>query len=103
MEDAFPFEVIEQYLNQLSDEQLIELVIDDLPPSIKQQPTRKDIMNLIRSGFFLQSRSNLTSHLNKSNGAGYLLAQTFGLEYSGEGIVNFLNSIRKSTKDDSNS
>lgn len=78
---------------------MIELVNDDLPPSIKQNPTRKDILDLVRSGFFQQSRSNLTSHLNKSNGAGYLLAQTFGLQYSGEGIVNFLNSIRKSTDD----
>ncbi|EGV63964.1 hypothetical protein PSN45_003959 [Yamadazyma tenuis] len=98
LEDAFPFEVLETHLNRLSDKQLLELVKDDLPPTIGQNPTRANIYDLIRSGFFQQSKANLTQHLRNANGAGYLLAQSFGLEYQGEGISNFLEGIRKSSK-----
>lgn len=98
LDDVFPFEVLEAHINSLSNDEVVELFKDDLPPSIAENPTKSNILDLLRSGFFQQSKNNLSSHLKKSNGAGYLLSQSFGVDYVGEGITNFLNGIRKASK-----
>lgn len=98
LDDVISFDTIESHLANLSDQEVVQLFGDDLPPSITANPSKANVLELIRSGFFQQSKNNLSSHLKKQNGAGYLLAQSFGLDYEGEGISNFLNGIRKATK-----
>lgn len=101
LDDVFPFEVLKSHVNSLSEAEVLELFKDDLPPSIAANPTKANILDLLRSGFFQQSKNSLSSHLKKNNGAGYLLAQSFGIDYEGEGITNFLNGLRKKNNSDS--
>lgn len=56
-------------------------------------------MEVIRSGFFQQSSSKLSEQLRDDNGIGFALAETLKIDYQGEGIVNFMNSMRNSKKE----
>ena len=94
--------MIETHLKKLSVDELKHLYQQDLPPSIAENPSKENMLDLIRSGFFQLAKSNLNDHLNKHNGMGYLLSQTFKYDYTGEGIVNFLNGIREATKKERN-
>lgn len=99
LDDAFPFEVLQEFINNLSPEEFslfVEENSNDLPESIKSNPTKQGFIDLMRSGFFQQSKSNLSNHLKRNNGSGFLLAQMFKLNYQGEGISNFLQALRKS-------
>lgn len=99
LDDAFPFEVLQQFIDELSEEEFAKFIEDnsnDLPETIKSNPTKQGFNDLMRSGFFQQSKANLSNHLKRNNGSGFLLAQLFKLNYQGEGIGNFLQALRKS-------
>lgn len=89
--------MIEKHLDELSNEEIKQLYQSHLPESI-ENPTKYDIMQLVRSGFFDQSLNRLSESLTKSSGTGYLLSQTLKYDYQGEGIDGFLAGIRQLTE-----
>lgn len=91
--DVLTLELIEKHLESLSSDHLSELYLKHLPESTS--PTKHDIMDVVRSGFFQQSTSKLSELLREGNGAGYLLAQSLKYDYQGEGIEAFLNGVRE--------
>lgn len=54
------------------------------------------LMDVVRSGFFQQALERLSECVRDGDGAGYLLSQSLGLPYRGEGIDAFLDSCRRS-------
>lgn len=91
--DILTLELVEKHLDTLSPDQLTELYANHLPGSTN--PTKHDILDVVRSGFFQQSTNNLSDLLREGNGAGYLLAQSLKYDYKGEGIEPFLNGVRE--------
>ncbi|RLV94328.1 26S proteasome regulatory subunit RPN13 [Spathaspora sp. JA1] len=91
-------DTINTHLESLTSEQLKQLYGDYLPKSITENPTKEQILDVIRSGFFKQSEQKLSQLLNQGNGAGYLLAQSLKFDYHGEGIDGFLTGIRELAK-----
>lgn len=59
------------------------------------EPTRENIMEVVRSSFFRQSMERLCSQLNQQDGSGMLYAQAFGLKYRGEGLAWWLRALRE--------
>ena len=90
--------MVENHLSKLSESQLRDLYADYLPENTN--PTKGEIIEVIKNGFFKQASEKLSEQLRESNGTGYLLAQTLKYEYQGEGIENFLNGIRSVGKND---
>lgn len=88
---------MEKHLDELSNEDIKQLYQEHLPSSI-ENPTKHDIVQLVRSGFFDQSLNRLTESLTKSSGIGYILSQSLKFDYQGEGIEGFLAGIRQLTK-----
>lgn len=91
--DVLTLELIEKHLDTLSPDQLSQLYASHLPESTN--PTKHDILDVVRSGFFQQSTNKLSELLREGSGAGYLLAQTLKYDYQGEGIESFLNGVRE--------
>lgn len=91
--DVLTVELIEKHLDTLSPDQLSQLYASHLPESTS--PTKHDILDVVRSGFFQQSSNKLSELLREGSGAGYLLAQTLKYDYQGEGIESFLNGVRE--------
>ncbi|EGW35003.1 uncharacterized protein SPAPADRAFT_58128 [Spathaspora passalidarum NRRL Y-27907] len=91
-------ETIDKHLAGLNTEQLKELYGQFLPQSVAENPTKEQILDVIRSGFFQQSEQKLSQYLTQGNGAGYLLAQSLKFDYHGEGIDGFLTGIRELAK-----
>lgn len=90
-------EVVRQHLNSLLDLQISELYRDFLPESVN--PTKDDILRVLRLGFFHQATKELGLTMSE-NGVGHVLASSFGYEYTGEGIEAFLRGIRLLKKED---
>lgn len=90
--------LIDSHLDKLSLDELKSLYSEYLPSSMSSNPTKAQIMDIIRSGFYAQSEQKLSELLSKGSGAGYLLAQSLKYEYKGEGIDGFLNGIRELAK-----
>lgn len=63
-----------------------------LPPNF--QHTKDALIECITSPFYKQATDTLSKNLNK-NFSGMTIAQSFGYEYSGEGIQGFLKGSRK--------
>lgn len=84
--------MIEKHLSKLSEQQLAQLYSEFLPEN--SNPTKAEILEVVKNGFFRQASDKLDEQLRESNGSGYLLAQTLKYEYKGEGIENFLNGVR---------
>lgn len=91
--DVLTLELIEKHLDSLSPDQLSQLYATHLPESTN--PTKHDILDVVRSGFFQQSTNKLSELLREGSGAGYLLAQSLKYDYQGEGIESFLNGVRE--------
>ncbi|EMG46921.1 hypothetical protein G210_2813 [Candida maltosa Xu316] len=91
---------IDAHLEKLSLDQLKELYGEYLPESIAADPTKSEIMDVIRSGFFQQCEQKLSESLRSGSGAGYLMSQSLKYEYKGEGIEGFLNGVRELGKKD---
>lgn len=91
--DVLTLELIEKHLDTLSPDQLSQLYASHLPESTS--PTKHDILDVVRSGFFQQSSNKLSELLREGSGAGYLLAQSLKYDYQGEGIESFLNGVRE--------
>lgn len=95
--------LIDKHLEKLSAQELKEKYGELLPPSMSNNPSKADIIDVVRSGFFQQSEQKLSESLRNGKGAGYLLAQTLKYDYKGEGVDLFLQGIRelgKKEKDD---
>lgn len=88
--------IVEKHLDELSPEEIEQLYAEHLPSSTN--PTKHDIIQLVRSGFFDQSLDRLNQGLQKSTGMGYILSQSLKFDYQGEGIEGFLKGIRQLTK-----
>lgn len=79
-------------------EELEKLYGNYVPKSVADNISSSELKKLIKNSFFEQSMRNLDAQLNRNSGAGYLLAQSFKLNYKGEGIEGFLEGIREQAK-----
>ncbi|AOW26098.1 26S proteasome regulatory subunit N13 [Candida albicans P60002] len=93
---------IDSHLDKLSLEQLKEMYGDYLPPSIASNPTKSQIMEVVRSGFFQQCEQKLSESLRGNSGAGYLMSQSLKYDYKGEGVESFFNGVRELGKKEQN-
>lgn len=93
--DILSESVIEAHLNRLDESKIRQLYGALLPEGI--EPTKENVMRIVRSGFFHQATSELSSLIGES-GVGQILASSLGYEYEGEGIDAFLRGIRRSGK-----
>lgn len=94
LSDVLSLDLILTHLDSLLPEQLAEYR-DYLPHSV--EPTKEEIMRVVRTGFFHQSNKELSSTI-ANNGVGQILAQSFGYSYKGEGLEAFLRGIREISK-----
>lgn len=97
LEDVLTEEVILLHLDLLLEDELKEKYGAILPENV--QPTKSEILRVIRSGFFHLANKELSQTMAE-NGVGQILALSFGYEYQGEGIEAFLRGIRSLKKKD---
>lgn len=93
--DVLDLQLVEKHLDTLSPEELARIYSPVLPESVAKNPTKKDILDVFRSGFFQQAEQKLSENLRSGTGAGYLLAQSLKYDYRGEGIDGFLQGLRQ--------
>lgn len=74
----------------------IELLYGDMLPE-GVASTKEEIMKVLRSSFFKSSNAEF-SHTIRTNNVGLILAHSFGYEYLGEGLQNFMNGLREVAK-----
>ncbi|CCH43744.1 hypothetical protein BN7_3298 [Wickerhamomyces ciferrii] len=77
-----------------ADEDTLKQLYTHLPESFEHN--KENLKTVLFSGFFKRSASNLGNALN--NGGGFIVSKSLEYEYEGEGIVSFLNALRKKSK-----
>lgn len=92
--DVLSVQQVNQLLERLTTEEIRDTFGPLLPPLLGKDSSKEGLIQAVRSGFFQQSVDRLSESLREGEGAGLLLAQSFGLDYKGEGIDNFLQALR---------
>lgn len=95
--DILSESVIEAHLSRVDEAQIRQLYGALLPEGM--EATKDNVMRIVRSGFFHQATSELSSLIGEA-GVGQILAASLGYDYEGEGIDAFLRGIRRSAKKD---
>lgn len=91
--DVLTPEVVAKHVRGMSSEELEKVFGAHLPAGTPA--TADNVMEIVRSGFFHLSMEQLSEHLSGHDGSGMVLSQAFGTEYLGEGLVNWLQAMRK--------
>ncbi|KAH3677132.1 hypothetical protein WICMUC_001887 [Wickerhamomyces mucosus] len=95
LNDLFTSDSLNNLISNATEDQLSKLY-SFLPTSTPH--TKESLRSVLFSNFFRGSASNLSNALN--NGGGFVVSKSLDLQYQGEGIENYLKSLRKQQKDD---
>lgn len=93
--DVLTVDNVSRHLERLSRAEIAAVYGPLLPESVGANPTKEDVLGVVRSGFFQQATGRLSEQLLSGTGAGLLLSQSLRYDYRGEGIDGFLDGVRE--------
>lgn len=96
--DVLTVENVSRHLEGLSQAEIARVYGPLLPESVGPNPTKDDVLSVVRNGFFQQATGRLSEQLRSGRGAGLLLSQSLRYEYRGEGIEGFLDGVREAER-----
>lgn len=99
LSDILTAQRIETMLGKLSAQEIHDTFSRFLPSLSEKDDPEETVAQIVETGFFQLSIDRLSDSLREGEGSGLLLAQSFGLDYKGEGIDGFLQALRDKGKD----
>lgn len=95
LSDVLTEELVRKHLQSLLAQEIHDRYGNLLPESV--EPNVDQILEVVRGEFFRSANTEFSMNIAE-NSIGLILANSFGYEYTGEGLDAFLKGLRDSEK-----